>query len=254
MKAIIVEDEQLSTAELIGSLGEVAPWIEVVAVARSVEQAVEVIGNVPYDLIFMDINLGDGKSFDIFDRVEVTAPVIFITAYDQYALQAFRNKGIDYLLKPFSREELRSAIDKLGLLGQSVPLTVASAPNPVAVPMVDHTVLQERFLVNIGAKMRSVAVDEIAYFMADGKYLHMRTFDGADYIVDSTITGVSERLSTRRFFQINRKFIISFESISEMIKHSNNRVKVILSPAPTVSQESVVSAERVQEFRQWLNR
>ena len=116
MKAIIIEDEPLSVAELRNTLAEVAPHIEVVATAQSVAEAVEIVSRVDHDLIFMDIHLGDGNGFDIFRRTEINVPVIFITAYDTYAMKAFENKGIDYLLKPFGREDLKRAIDKLGLL------------------------------------------------------------------------------------------------------------------------------------------
>ena len=116
MKAIIIEDEPLSAAELRTSLAEVAPYIEVVATASSVAEAAETVGRVEHDLIFMDIHLEDGSGFDIFERADITVPVIFITAYDSYALKAFENKGIDYLLKPFGLDDLRRAIDKLGLL------------------------------------------------------------------------------------------------------------------------------------------
>lgn len=116
MKAIIIEDEPLSAAELRTSLAEVAPHIEIVATASSVAEAAEAVGRVDHDLIFMDIHLEDGSGFDIFERADISVPVIFITAYDSYALKAFENKGIDYLLKPFGRDDLRRAIDKLGLL------------------------------------------------------------------------------------------------------------------------------------------
>lgn len=187
----------------------------------------------------MDVHLGDGNSFEIFKKAAVTAPVIFITAYDTYTMEAFRNQGIDYLLKPFSDSELRRAIDKLSLL------------TPAAE---DKTTYQERFLISVGAKLRSVSVSEIAYFMADGKYLHLITIDGGNYIVDSTITTIAARLNPAQFFQINRKFIISFNSIVEMFRHSNNRIKVVLNPAPQDNLEAVVSNDRVSTFREWLNR
>lgn len=243
MKAIIVEDERLSILELRHALSEVTPRIDVVAVARSVDEAAEIIRDTPHDLIFMDIHLGDGNSFDLFERVAIEVPVIFITAYDDYALKAFRNKGIDYLLKPFSHEDLQRAIDKLGLLA---PLTPPVATEPAA--------YQERFMVSIGSKIRSVSVSEIAYFMADGKYVHLRTTDGNDYIVDQTLATLSGRLSPAQFFQINRKFIVNFDAIREMVRYSNNRIRITLFPTPPEESESIVSADRVQEFRRWLNR
>lgn len=109
-------------------------------------------------------------------------------------------------------------------------------------------------MVSIGSKIRSVSVSEIAYFMADGKYVHLRTLDGNDYIVDQTLSALSSRLSPAQFFQINRKFIVNFDAIGEMVRYSNNRIKITLSPPPADESESIVSADRVQEFRRWLNR
>ena len=249
MKAIIIEDEPLSAAELRTSLAEVAPYIEVVATASSVAEAAETVGRVEHDLIFMDIHLEDGSGFDIFERADITVPVIFITAYDSYALKAFENKGIDYLLKPFGLDDLRRAIDKLGLLSGG---GIASA-EPGA-PTQTPPVYQERFLVHMGARMRSVTTAEIAYFMADGKYLHLMTHDGKDYILDRSLTDVGEKLPPNLFFRINRRFIVSFDAIREMIRYSGSRIKVLLNPPLAEGEEAFVSTNRVPDFREWLNR
>ena len=249
MKAIIIEDEPLSAAELRTSLAEVAPYIEVVATASSVAEAAETVGRVEHDLIFMDIHLEDGSGFDIFERADITVPVIFITAYDSYALKAFENKGIDYLLKPFGREDLQRAIDKLGLLSGG-----GSASAEHGAPTQTPPVYQERFLVHMGARMKSVTTAEIAYFMADGKYLHLVTHDGKDYIVDRTLTEVGEKLPPNLFFRINRRFIVAFDAIREMIRYSGSRIKVLLNPPLAEGEEAFVSTDRVPDFRQWLNR
>ena len=249
MKAIIIEDEPLSAAELRTSLAEVAPYIEVVATASSVAEAAETVGRVEHDLIFMDIHLEDGSGFDIFERAEISVPVIFITAYDSYALKAFENKGIDYLLKPFGLDDLRRAIDKLGLLSGG---GIASAEH--GAPTQTPPVYQERFLVHMGARMRSVTTAEIAYFMADGKYLHLMTHDGKDYILDRSLTDVGEKLPPNLFFRINRRFIVSFDAIREMIRYSGSRIKVLLNPPLAEGEEAFVSTNRVPDFREWLNR
>ena len=249
MKAIIIEDEPLSAAELRTSLAEVAPYIEVVATASSVAEAAETVGRVEHDLIFMDIHLEDGSGFDIFERADITVPVIFITAYDSYALKAFENKGIDYLLKPFGLDDLRRAIDKLGLLSGG---GIASAEH--GAPTQTPPVYQERFLVHMGARMRSVTTAEIAYFMADGKYLHLMTHDGKDYILDRSLTDVGEKLPPNLFFRINRRFIVSFDAIREMIRYSGSRIKVLLNPPLADGEEAFVSTDRVPDFREWLNR
>ena len=249
MKAIIIEDEPLSAAELRTSLAEVAPYIEVVATASSVAEAAETVGRVEHDLIFMDIHLEDGSGFDIFERADITVPVIFITAYDSYALKAFENQGIDYLLKPFGLDDLRRAIDKLGLLSGG---GIASAEH--GAPTQTPPVYQERFLVHMGARMRSVTTAEIAYFMADGKYLHLMTHDGKDYILDRSLTDVGEKLPPNLFFRINRRFIVSFDAIREMIRYSGSRIKVLLNPPLAEGEEAFVSTDRVPDFREWLNR
>ena len=249
MRAIIIEDEPLSVAELRTTLAEVAPQIEVVATASSVAEAAAVIAGVGHDLIFMDIHLGADRGRDGFQRRERCVPVIFITAYDSYALKAFENKGIDYLLKPFGREDLQRAIDKLGLLSGG-----GSASAEHGAPTQTPPVYQERFLVHMGARMKSVTTAEIAYFMADGKYLHLVTHDGKDYIVDRTLTEVGEKLPPNLFFRINRRFIVAFDAIREMIRYSGSRIKVVLHPPLAEGEEAFVSTDRVPDFRQWLNR
>ena len=243
MNAIIIEDEYLAAAERERLLGEVAPEITILTKLDSVSESVKWLKKNKADVIFMDIHLGDGQSFDIFEQVEITVPVIFITAYDEYALKAFKYQGIDYILKPFDKEELQQALNKLE------SLSPVNTPFPVA----SLTVYQERFLVTVGTKMKSVTVGDVAYFMADGKYLVLFTRDGQNYILDQTISGIETKLNPAQFFKINRKFIISYNSIKEMVKYSNSRIKIVLTPAPPTGIEAIVSSERIQEFKQWLN-
>ena len=234
MNAIIIEDEYLAAAELERLLGEVAPEITILTKLDSVSESVKWLKKNKADVIFMDIHLGDGQSFDIFEQVEVTAPVIFITAYDEYALKAFKYQGIDYILKPFDKEELQQALNKLESL----------SPTNTPFPVASLTVYQERFLVTVGTKMKSVTVGDVAYFMADGKYLVLFTRDGQNYILDQTISGIETKLNPAQFFKINRKFIISYNSIKEMVKYSNSRIKIVLTPAPPTGIEALVSSDR----------
>lgn len=245
MTAIIIEDEPLAAQELEKILKELAPDISIVARLDSVRESVGWLRANRVDLIFSDIHLGDGQSFEIFKQVEVKAPVVFITAYDEYAIQAFKSQGIDYILKPFDRADIEATLQKVRTwFGTSGPkeerLTVTAS--------------QERFLVQLGNKMKSVPVSEIAYFMADGKYLMLYTFDGSGYVVDHTIAGIEERLDPKAFFRINRKFIVNFSAIREMIRYSNSRIRIVLSPLPPESIEAIVSSERIREFKEWLNR
>lgn len=243
MNVAIIEDEHLAALELEQALAEVAPDVEVIARLNSVRESVEWLATNAVDLLFMDIHLGDGQSFDIFQQVRITVPVIFITAYDEYALKAFKYQGVDYLLKPFERDELRQALEKVRSFASPVE------SNPVA----SVALYQERFLITLGSRMKSVAVDDVAYFMADGKYLLLFTRDGQSYILDSTISAIESKLNPARFFKINRKFIISFPSIQEMVRYSNSRVRVVLSPLPPEGVEVIVSADRIQDFKRWLN-
>ena len=228
MTAIIIEDEALAARELESILKKLAPEIEIVARQDSVRGSVQWLKENQVDLIFSDVHLGDGRSFDIFGQVEIKAPVIFITAYDEYALQAFKSQGIDYILKPFDEEEILRALEKV----RNWFAKEKKAPRTVR--------FQERFLV--------------AYFMADGKYLMLYTHEGGGYILDQTMAALEERLDPQIFFRINRKFIVSFSAIKEMIRYSNNRIKIGLSPLPPENIEAIVSADRIREFRDWLNR
>ncbi len=238
MRAIIIEDESLATQELIASLETVAPDIEIVATARSIAQAIEVIEDVEHDILFMDIELGDGRSFEIFNSVEVEVPVIYITAYDSYPLEAFKHHGVAYLLKPFGLDDLKVAIDKLALFrSKSI-----------------KEKFQKRFLIKVGNQVKSIRTKEIAYFMADGKYLYLRTVQNDQYLVDNTISNLISILNPTKFFQINRKFIINFNSIAKMGRHTNGRIKITLKQPPTDDVDVVVSADRVVAFKKWLNK
>lgn len=245
MTAIIIEDEPLATAELEHILKEIAPEVNIIARLDSVRDSVSWLQDHRVDLIFSDIHLGDGESFDIFREVGIKTPVIFITAYDEYALEAFKNQGVGYVLKPFDQEEIRSVLERVGhwLKKETAQPFIASAP-----------VYQARFLVQIGARMKSVSVDDVAYFMADGKYLMLYTFDGGNYIVDYTMGEVEGRLDPRCFFRINRKFIVSYQAIKDMIRYSNSRLKIVLTPSVPQQVEVIVSSERMREFKEWLNR
>lgn len=245
MTAIIIEDEPLAITELEHLLNEVAPEVRIVTRLDSVRESVRWLQKNQVDLIFSDIHLGDGRSFDIFRQVEVKSPVIFITAYDEYALQAFKNQGIGYILKPFDREEIRDVLERVrSWMGKEQAFP----------PLETATGYQERFLVQMGARIKSVPVAEVAYFMADGKYLMLYTFEGNGYLVDQTMGGVEKRLDPRNFFRINRKFIVNYLAIKEMFRYSNSRIKIGLLPAPPDQAEVIVSNERVRDFKEWLNR
>ena len=267
MKVLIVEDEDLAAITLQNALLRINPAIQVAAILGTVEATAAWLGNNTPDLIFMDIHLGDGESFRIFQLVNVECPVIFTTAYDQYTLKAFKHQGIDYLLKPFNESDIRSALDKLEMLRRSntLPAQPSADPDvlsaerpatPASYPFGSPppaTRLRNRFLVKIGRIIKTVALEDVAYFMASDKYLFMITKDQQHYIIEETIASLEPQLNPELFFRINRKFIIQVKAIKEMHKLPRNRVKVVLSPPPPEEVEIVVSEERAEDFKLWLD-
>jgi DNA-binding LytR/AlgR family response regulator len=244
MKVLIVEDEELAAATLRNMLRRINPRIEVMASLETVAASVQWLQQHQADLIFMDIHLGDGESFGIFREVTVSSPVIFTTAYDQYTLQAFKHQGIDYLLKPFDEADVRAALDKLAAIRQSAaPLL----PVPVAGK------LRNRFMIRVGNLIKTVPMEEVAWFMASDKYLFMITKDQQRYIIEETVSSLEPQLNPEIFFRINRKFIVSIHAIREMHRLPRNRVSIVLHPAPQEQMDIIVSEERAEEFKQWLN-
>lgn len=247
MTVLIIEDEDLAATTLQNMLMHIDPKLQVLAVLGTVEAAVNWLKNNSVDLLFMDVHLGDGESFQIFKEVVINSPVIFTTAYDQYTLKAFKNQGIDYLLKPFDEDDVRSALTKLN----GILKTKALNALPQKIDELFGKV-RNRFMVKVGKLIKTVPAEEVAYFMAEDKYLFLVTKDQQNYIIEETISSLEPNLNTADFFRINRKFIIHINSIKEMYKLSRNRVRIILSPKPA-DVEVVVSEERAEAFKNWLN-
>ncbi|WP_432714230.1 LytR/AlgR family response regulator transcription factor [Pedobacter sp.] len=250
MRVLIIEDEELAAATLQDMLQNLKPNLKVQAVLGTVEAAVNWLTNHSADLIFMDIHLGDGESFQIFQQVKINCPVIYTTAYDQYSLKAFKNQGIDYLLKPFDEEEVAAALTKLGDLTTTVQAFASLLSAETHAPM---PAIQTRFLVKAGKLLRTVQAADVAYFMAEDKYLFLVTTAGQNYIIEETIGSMEPKLDDRNFFRINRKFIIHINAIQEMHKLPRNRVRITLSPLPD-GVAVIVSEDRSAAFKQWLNR
>lgn len=249
MTVLIIEDEELAATTLQNMLVHINPSIRVYAVVGTVEAAVSWLQQHKADILFMDIHLGDGESFQIFQQVEVNSPVIFTTAYDQYTLKAFKNQGIDYLLKPFDEEDVRSALNKLSNIRNTGTIST-----PQLVQKVEDVLgkTRNRFMVKLGKLIKTVPADQVAYFMADDKYLFLVTGDQQNYIIEETIGSLEPKLNPENFFRINRKFIIHINAIKEMYKLSRNRVRINLSPKPE-NVEVVVSEERAEAFKKWLD-
>ena len=250
MRVAIVEDEELLAQELENNIQKIAPDTEVVARLTSVKDAVTFFAKNQVDLAFFDIHLQDGQSFSIMEKVKVSFPIIFTTAYDQYAVKAFRNHGIDYLLKPIDPHELQEAIQKFRKASVGAEQSLAKKIEEL---LLDRREFKERFLFSTGKAIVPVSVEEIAYFMADGKYAWVVTLDGKRYYEELGLVNLEKEIDPRKFFRINRKFLISYRSIKELCPYGKGKVKVILAPPPE-SDELQISEARLREFKAWLEK
>ncbi|MEM9671222.1 MAG: LytTR family DNA-binding domain-containing protein [Bacteroidota bacterium] len=250
MDVLIVEDEPLASERLAELIAQCDTSIQVRSTLDTIEDCVEFFTKEdPVDLVFMDIQLSDGISFEIFDRIEVESPVVFTTAYDQYALQAFKVNSIDYLLKPIDPSELQETLQRF-VRQQSRPAT-------------DHRLLQQlsthlnppyqsRFLVKSGNHYHSITQSDIAYFQADGKIVYLVTQAGKRYIIDYTMERLErDLLPPDTFFRVNRTFMVQIDAIRDIQNYANGRLK--LTVHPPADYDIIVSRERVSFFKAWLN-
>jgi DNA-binding LytR/AlgR family response regulator len=254
MKVLIVEDEPLAAERLEALLKKADPRVEIAGHCDSVKKSISWFQkHHPPDLIFLDIQLGDGLSFEIFDQVMVDSPVIFTTAYDAYAIEAFRLNSIAYLLKPVKMEELAAALVKF----RSSPyFTMSSGVGQQrAVEMVQHLLTREykrRFLIKTGVHFRSIPVEEILFCCSREKATFTTLVTGKTCLFDHTLEQLESLLDPAIFFRINRKYIISLTAIADMITYSSSRLKLVIKNCD--DQDVFVSRDRMQEFRSWLDR
>ena len=259
MKVFIVEDEELAVKKLRKTLESVDNTAEVVGVADSIRSSVSWLQNNPTpDLILMDIELCDGQSFEIFDKVDVKSTVIFTTSYDEYALKAFKVNSVDYLLKPVQKEDLQAALTKLqhmkelyGSNSGSASLNVDSLVKELQSKLQPKG-FRKRFLVKHAQKLVSVDVEEIAYFYSDGRLNFFKTYDNRKFVVDYTMDELEEMLDPDRYFRISRAFYVSINSIDQIHDYFGNRLLLHLKPA--VDKEAIVSREKVTEFKVWMGK
>lgn len=255
MNAIIIEDEKLAAEYLRGLIQRYDPQIRVLFESDSVKKTVrwfEEGGQA--DLAFFDIQLADGLSFEIFDKALVTCPVIFTTAYNEYALRAFKVNSIDYLLKPIDLGDLKRAIDKFraGWLKEPADHTTRRLDALDRILHQFQKTYKSRFVVKVGDHIRPVVVEEILYFYSLDKATFFVTAENRHYPVDYSLEYLEEILDPSRFFRINRKYAISLPAILDIISYSNSRLKIKLKHS--TDQDVIVSRERVSEFRHWLDR
>ncbi|MGB5319989.1 LytR/AlgR family response regulator transcription factor [Eudoraea sp.] len=250
MNVIIIEDEKPAARRLSRLLGELG--VDVSTMLHSVEEAVNWFQqNEQPDLIFLDIQLSDGLSFEIFDLVEVQSAIIFTTAYDEYALQAFKLNSIDYLLKPIDDEELEVAVKKYKNRAPSnKPLSVDFEDiKKLLVHPLERT-YKKRFTIRLGQHLKIISVDEIECFYSENKGTYMATIEGRNYLLDTTLEQLENELEPKVFFRVSRKFFVNINYIKDIISYSNSRLIIKLNRFN--DQEIIVSRERVKDFKLWL--
>jgi DNA-binding LytR/AlgR family response regulator len=254
MRVVIIEDEPLAADRLGYLMKEYDPSVEIIACLGSVEEAVEYFRTRPHpDLLLVDIELGDGVSFSIFSQVRIDCPVIFTTAYDQYAIEAFRLFSIDYLLKPVTGEGLARAMQKLRSLSSGFGGFTPGLTD--AIRNLHHhsgRAYRSRFLVRTGSRMCFVEAAQVAYFLSEGKSVFLVSRDGSRYPLDITLEKLQEELDPREFFRLNRGIICSIHAIREIKTYFNSRLKISLH-AGGQSDEAIVSRERVTAFKAWAD-
>jgi DNA-binding LytR/AlgR family response regulator len=259
MKILIVEDEDLAVKKIKKTLNEIEASSEIIGVTDSIQSTVSWLQqNEQPELILMDIELCDGQSFEIFNRIKVKSPVIFITSYDEFALKAFKVNSIDYLLKPIQKEDLETALQKYDRLKniytEDKPANGFNLENLVKElqQKLQSKEYRKRFLVKNGQKLVSIETDEIAYFFSDGRLNFFKTFDNKKFVVDYTMDELEEMLNPEKFFRISRSFYISVESVEQIHDYFGNRL--LLHLKPSVDKEAIVSREKVTDFKKWMGK
>lgn len=252
MRVLIIEDEAPAFRRLQKILEEVQPGIEIIEVIDSVEESVKWLNNhhIP-DLLFMDIQLSDGISFEIFDQVKITCPVIFTTAFDEYMLKAFKVNSIDYLLKPIKIEDLSQSLrkysDMKATFGQKTDTDLNTLISHIKM---DDRKYKNRFLVRQGEKLISIETNNIAYFQTSNGVVKLVTKEDKKYVMDQTLDELSQHLNAENFFRANRQFLIHFPAIQSV--HKYHKGKLFIELNPPANEALTVSSERASIFKEWL--
>lgn len=251
MKIIIIEDEKPAARRLSRMLAELN--LEVQQMLHSVEESIEWFQNNQHpDLIFLDIQLSDGLSFEIFEEVVVKSAIIFTTAYDEYALKAFKLNSIDYLLKPLDEDELKIAVDKFK---ENQPTNTNLQVNiddirKLLINPVDRK-FKKRFTIKVGQHLKIIPTQEIDCFYSENKATYIHTNLGRNYLIDNSLEHWQEELDPEKFFRVNRTFIVNISAIKDIVSYTNSRLQLKLNSFK--EEEIIVSRERVKDFKNWIN-
>ena len=253
-KVLIIEDETAAAVNLQAILCKVLPQHEVITILESVEEAVEFFEDESQpspDLVFLDIHLADGESFRIFDKVEITSPIIFTTAYDEYALRAFKVNSIDYILNPIKEDDLKRAIEKLSLLSGAERSEYSSRVKEMAeVQREERGESQHVFLVHYKDKIIPLSIEDVAYFYTSNEKVTATTYSGEKYQVDRTLELLQGSLPVNNFFRANRQFIVSREAVKDIVVWFGSRLALNLKVE--TPEKIIISKARAPEFKQWL--
>jgi len=250
MNIIIIEDEKPAARRLNRLLADLD--MEVSTMLHSVEESVNWFQNNPHpDLIFLDIQLSDGLSFEIFEQVEVKSAIIFTTAYDEYALQAFKLNSIDYLLKPIDDEDLEKAVKKyqdFKVEKQQISIDFNDIKKLLVNPV--EREYKKRFTVKVGQHIKIINADDIECFYSENKGTYAATIDGRNYLLDMTLENLESELEPKKFFRVSRKFYVNINHIKDIVSYTNSRLKIVLNKYNEA--EIIVSREKVKDFKLWL--
>tara|TARA_R110002072_G_scaffold216077_1_gene373184 strand:+ start:124783 stop:125556 length:774 start_codon:yes stop_codon:yes gene_type:complete len=249
MKILIIEDEKPAANLLKMQIKQHFPDAELFGNLDSISKSIAWFTQNPQpDLILCDIQLADGISFEIFDKVKLSTPIIFTTAYDQYAIKAFQVNAIDYLLKPIDPKELERAVDKFkaNLIRSTIELDVLKN---LLIP--DKTSFKSRFLVRFGEKIQSIPTEDISFFNSEERVTFLQTKEGKKYVLESTLEQTEAQVNPANFFRLNRKYLSSLEAIEGIFSYSNSRLKVTLENCS--DPDILISREKVSDFKEWLD-
>lgn len=248
MTAYVIEDEPSAAARLIKMIRETTPDIEIIGQMETVEDAIAALSRAPQpDVVFLDIHLADGESFEIFEHVNVRSKIIFTTAFDQYALKAFRVHALDYLLKPIKHEELKEALAQLRRMDARGPETLQQLTEDM---MRDKEQVHKRFLIRLGQNIKLLSHDDIAWCYISDKVTFLVNHEGKRYPTDHTLEQLEILLPALDFFRINRQYIVNMKAIKSMRPASKSRIEMTLEPPADSSVYS--STERSSDFKKWL--
>jgi len=251
MDILIIEDEAAAARRLERFLNAIEPKAKLLATISSIEGSVKWLkSHANPNLIFMDIQLEDGHSFEILNQVKLSSHIIFITAFDEYAIKAFKYNSIDYLLKPLKESELSNALAKYHALKTSHPEHTIDYKKLVETISGTNSEMPQRILMHIGSQIRMVEIEDIAYVHTVSKVVYATSFDGKKMPIDFSLDQFEEMTDSKLFFRINRQFIINIGAIDQMHIYSKSRVKVILKPV--CSEDTIVSTERSPHFKKWM--